>query len=102
MICQSCGTQNLPTSMRCIQCGTGLVKEASENTDAFRAGARAVDARMYGGIGSFFGFVLTFFVLKFVLEDMYFEAREIYGGALAASVVCGIAGRLVAYKKWKS
>lgn len=101
MICQSCGTQNLPTSMRCIQCGTGLVKEVSESTEAFRAGARAVDARMYGGIGSFVGFFFTFFVLKFVLEDMYFDAREIYGGALAASVVCGIAGRLIAYKKWK-
>lgn len=90
--------------MRCIQCGTGLVNETTETTettDAYRAAARAVDARMYGGIGAFVGFALTFVVLKFVLEDMYFDTREIYGGALAAAVVCGAAGRLIAHKKWK-
>lgn len=101
MICRGCGTQNLPTSLRCIQCGTALVKEAFEPTDAYRAGARAIDARMYGRVGSFVGFALTYLVLKFVLEDMYFDAGEIYGGAFAGSIVGAITGRLIAYKKWR-
>lgn len=101
MICRSCGTQNLPTSLRCIQCGTTLVKEAFESTEAYRAGARAIDARMFGGVGSVVGFALTYFVLKFVLENMYFDAREIYGGAFAGSIVGAITGRLIAYKKWR-
>jgi hypothetical protein len=102
MICKSCGTQNLTTSMRCIQCGTALLNEASESSSAYRDGARAVDRRMYGGIGSFIGFFLTFFVLKFVLEDLYLDAREIYGGALGASIIGGIIGRLLANSKWKN
>lgn len=88
--------------MRCIQCGTALVNEVSVSSSAYREGARAVDRRMYSGIGSFVGFLLAFFVLKFVLEDLYLDAREIYGGALGASVVGGIIGRLLTNSKWKN
>lgn len=101
MSCPCCNTQNLATSVRCSKCGTTLIYEAEGHSDAYRKGASSADKRMYGGIGSAMGFCFVFFILKFVLTDLYLDDNQIYGASLGGAIAGGISGRLAAWLKWR-
>ena len=102
MFCPICGTQNLATSVRCMQCGTTLIEGTEGRTEPYRKGARMLDNRMYGGIGALLGFFLAAGLLEVVLTDLYLDERQIYGGASGGAVAGGLIGRLIAWQKWRA
>lgn len=53
-----------------------------------------MDARMYGGLGAFFGFSIVAGLLKFVLTDLWLSDREISAFAVGGAAVGGLVGRL--------
>ena len=93
MYCAGCGTQNLPTDLRCVRCGTSLVGDTVGGSEKFRKTTREMDMRMYGGVG---GFVLTVLMFKTVLSDMYLNDMQVYGSAFFASLVFRALGRYIA------
>jgi uncharacterized membrane protein YvbJ len=96
MYCASCGTQNLPTDLRCLRCGASLVGDTVGGSEKFRKTTREMDMRMYGGAAGFLGFVLTVLMFKTVLSDMYLNDMQVYGSAFFASLVFRALGRYIA------
>ncbi|WP_156370443.1 MULTISPECIES: zinc finger Ran-binding domain-containing protein [unclassified Acidovorax] len=94
MQCPTCNNLNAATDVRCMRCQTTLIHEAAGHSEGFKKAANALDARMYSGIGAFFGFALTAVLLKFVLTEHWLSDRQIYLSAVVAGVVGSILGRL--------
>ena len=94
MQCPVCNNLNAATDVRCIQCGTTLIHEALGHTLEYRKATSSMDARMYGGIGAFFGFSIVAVLLKLVLADLWLSDREICAFAVGGAVAGGLAGRL--------
>jgi len=94
MQCPTCNNLAAATDVRCIQCGTTLIHEARGHTPSYLKATSSMDARMYGGIGAFFGFSIVAVLLKFVLADLWLSEREIYVFAVGGAVAGGLAGRL--------
>jgi hypothetical protein len=98
MFCPSCGTQNLATSLRCIQCGTVLVRGIENQSVAYRQGAHLIDTRIYGGVGALLACALAAVLLNSVLEDLYLNQKAVYFWSAIAGAALG---RLAAWLKWK-
>ena len=94
MQCPACTELNTATSVRCVRCGTTLIYEAIGHSVGYRDATSKLDARVYSGIGAFFGFFLVAVLLKVVLPGLWLSDREIYGAAIGGAVVGGIVGRL--------
>ncbi len=99
MYCPSCGAENLNTDMRCLRCGTSLIGETVGGSDTYRNAARAVDMRIFGRIGAFVGFALTFALSRTVFSSLYFSDKETYMAAIVAAVVFGFVGRFIASRR---
>ena len=89
MQCPVCNNLNAATDVRCFQCNTTLIHEAAGHSEGYRKTTQELDARVYSGVGAFFGFCLVAVFLKFILPGVTFDDREIY---LAAAVGAGIGG----------
>lgn len=100
MYCPTCNSQNLPTDLRCIQCGTSLVGETVGGSTAYRENARALDARMYGGIGAFLGFVLMGIFCRTFLAGLDMSDWQTWGAATVSAVVFGALGRVIASRQY--
>ena len=99
MYCPSCGTQNLPTDMRCLRCGGSLVGETVGGSEKFREAVRVVDMSLYGRIGAVAGFALTFALCNTVLSSLYLSKSETYIAATVAAIAFGAVGRFIASRK---
>lgn len=99
MFCPACNTQNLATTVKCIQCGTTLIYEATGHSAAYIKGARSIDSRTYSLAGFLLCLGLAFVLLKTVLSEWYLDERLIY---LASSLAGGIIGRVIAWRKWRT
>ena len=99
MYCSTCGTQNLPTDMRCLQCGTSLVGETVGGSEKFREAARVVDMSIYGRVGAFAGFSLTLGLCNTVLSGLYLSKSETYVAAIVSAIAFGAVGRFIASRK---
>ena len=98
MFCPICNTQNLATSIRCSQCGTTLIHEAEGHSKEYKVVARAIDRRIYGGVGAFLGLCISVFLLNTFLENFFFDQRVVCVSGVAAGGICG---RVVAWLKWR-
>ncbi len=99
MYCSTCNTQNLATSVRCIQCGTTLIHEAVGHSDAFRKGALMIDTRMYSGIGAFLGLILAALLISTVFEYQYGSGKFVFPICVIAG---SLVGRFIAWSKWRN
>ncbi len=99
MYCPQCATQNLPTDLRCLQCGTSLVRETVGGSDNLRKASAELDTRMYGGLGGLFGFVMTFIFCNAFLSGLRMTDRALYGSAVVGAMVFGALGRYIARKR---
>ena len=99
MFCPACNTQNSATSVNCIQCGTTLIYEAKGHSTSYIQGAQLVDSRIYGLVGCVVCLGLAFVLLNTVLSDLSLNEHLVYLGSI---VVGGIAGRVVAWRKWRA
>jgi uncharacterized membrane protein YvbJ len=99
MYCPSCGTQNLPTDMRCVRCAASLVGETVGGSEKYREAARAVDARIYGRVGAAIGFALTFALCNTVLSSLYLSKSETYIAASVTAIAFGAVGRFIASRR---
>jgi hypothetical protein len=52
MLCPVCNSQNLAARVKCFQCGTTLIHEATGHSAAYIKGARNVDSYIYGLVGA--------------------------------------------------
>ncbi|MNY42048.1 hypothetical protein D3C86_1769080 [compost metagenome] len=94
MSCPTCNHLNAATDVRCIRCGTTLIHEALGHSEAYRKTTDSMDARVYGGVGAFFGFCVVATLLKFVLAPPWLDDRELYAFATGGAVVGGLLARL--------
>ena len=94
MQCPVCNHLGAATDVRCIQCGSTLIHEATGHSEGYRKATDYMDARLYGGIGAFFGFAIVATLLKFILVSPWLSDREIYTIALGGAVAGWVAGRL--------
>ncbi|MES2247315.1 MAG: hypothetical protein V4645_08550 [Pseudomonadota bacterium] len=53
-----------------------------------------MDARVYGGVGAFFGFFVVATLLKFVLAPPWLDDRELYAFATGGAFAGGLLARL--------
>lgn len=94
MECPACNHLNTATSVRCVVCGTILIKEVVGFSPEFEGTVNRMDRRVYSGIGGFFGFFLTAVFLKFIFEHLWLSDREVYSYSLfggAAGSLLGLA-----------
>lgn len=98
MLCPVCNSQNLATSVKCFQCGTILIHEATGHSTAYIKGARRVDSYIYGLVGAISALVLVVVALKTVFSDWYINAPFI---CWIGFLVGGLIGRLIAWRKWR-
>lgn len=87
--------------VRCIQCSTTLIHEAVGHSAGYRKTTEAMDIRVYGGVGAFFGFFLVAVFLKFILPDVSLGDRAIYAISVGGALIGGIAGRQFLRAKMK-
>ncbi|WP_373271719.1 zinc-ribbon domain-containing protein [Ralstonia mannitolilytica] len=99
MFCPTCNTQNSATSVSCIQCGTTLIYEAKGHSASYIKGARLIDSKIYSIVGILVCFGFAFILLNTFLSEWSVDERLVY---LASIVVGGIAGRVIAWRKWRS
>lgn len=100
MFCPSCNTTNLNTSVRCIQCGTSLIVQSVGASTGYDKHARAINARMYAGIGATIGFVVFVCLSQTVLETMYLDNSEVLVGASVLSAIGAAIGRFIARRQY--
>ena len=98
MFCPSCGTQNLATSLRCMQCGTVLFREIENQSVAYRQGAQLIDTKIYAGVGALLACALAALLLNSVLKGWHLNPTAVYFWSAIAGVALG---RLAAWLKWK-
>jgi uncharacterized membrane protein YvbJ len=72
MLCPVCNSQNLATSVKCFQCGTTLIHEATGHSTVYIKGARRVDSYIYGIAGA-----ISTLVLAVVFLNTLFSGRFI-------------------------
>jgi hypothetical protein len=98
MLCPVCNSQNLATSVKCFQCGTTLIHEATGHSAAYIKGARRVDSYIYGLVGAVSALALAVVVLKTLFSDWNLNAPLI---CFISFLSGGLAGRVVAWLKWR-
>lgn len=101
MNCPGCGTENLVTSTRCIQCGTSLVGEVVGGSETYRKHARVLNAGMYAAVGAFIAFSLSVLFAKVIFSDTYWSDSQIYGGAVMVAGIGGAIGRFIAHRQYR-
>ena len=99
MFCPSCGTQNLPTDLRCLRCGTSLVGETVGGSAEYKRAAAPLNRRMISGVAGMLGFVLTFIVCKTIFGRVRLSDLEILGAAFVVAYVCRLLARYIE-KEW--
>jgi ABC-type uncharacterized transport system permease subunit len=98
MLCPVCNSQNLATSVKCFQCGTTLIHEATGHSTAYIKGARRVDSYTYGLVGAISTLVLAVVLLKTLFSDWNLNAPLI---CFIGFFLGGLAGRFIAWLKWR-
>jgi hypothetical protein len=76
-----------------------LTGETVGGSPEYLKNARELDARMYGGIGAFFGFAVTVALCKTLFARMYLSDVQIYGAAIFIAAIASAFGRYVARRK---
>jgi zinc-ribbon domain len=99
MYCPKCGTENIPTDLRCLRCGTSLISDQVGGSAKLRSLTSEMDQKVYGGIASFLGFFLVAGLLNTVFADLRLGNTAIYGSAVFAALVFGAIGRYIARQK---
>lgn len=99
MNCPNCHAQNLPTDLRCLQCGASLVTDTVGGSESYRKSALQVDMRLYGRIGGGLGLALVYVLLNTVLSDVYLNRWQTYGAYAVTAIVFAVIGRFIASRK---
>ncbi|MBI3229925.1 MAG: hypothetical protein HYZ45_07025 [Burkholderiales bacterium] len=92
MFCPVCNTQNSAMAVRCIQCNSTLIHEATEDSAKSYQLKRQLDIKMYGGYGCIIGAGLAYLFSIFGGEGLN------VGLLTVLVLVGGIVGRIVAKK----
>jgi hypothetical protein len=100
VFCPTCNTSNLHTSIRCSQCGASLVPDSVGASTGYEKHARAINAKMYSGLGAAAGFVGFIALSQTVLETMYLDKDQIMIGASVLAAIGGAIGRLIANRQY--
>lgn len=100
MFCPTCNSTNLHTNVRCTQCGASLITESIGASAEYEKHARAINARMYAGIGATIGFVVFVALSRTVLETIYLEKSQVLTGASVLAAIGAAIGRLIARKQY--
>lgn len=98
MLCPVCNRQNLAFSVNCFQCGTTLIHEARGHSTAYLEGARGLDSRAYGIVGSVVAFILAILLLKTLLSEWYLNEPLV---CFVSTCCGGVVGRSIAWWKWR-
>ena len=101
MFCPACQCQNLPTSLRCSQCGASLLPDSPTAAGDVGKTARAMDARNFSIWGGLAGAVLVFVLLNLAKDNLHLDDGDLKLGALIGAVAGAALGRVVAWKKWQ-
>lgn len=99
MNCPNCHAQNLPTDLRCLQCGASLVTDTVGGSESYRKAALQVDMRMYGRIGGGLGLALVYVLLNTIFSDVHFSWLETYGAYALTTITFSVIGRFIASRK---
>lgn len=98
MQCRACNSQNDATSVKCFQCGTTLIYEATGHSTAYIKGARRVDSYIYGLVGAIIAGALAVALFQTLLSDFNLNIPLIF---FISIFFGGLAGRFVAWLKWR-
>jgi len=94
MYCHQCNTDNLHTSLRCIQCGASLVGDSVSAPQDFKKTHSRDDAQFLGRLYAL-GFSLAFLFVGFVLIPDIADAPPLLA---AGTWACGLIGRAIGRK----
>ncbi|QYC09727.1 hypothetical protein [Brevundimonas nasdae] len=89
-----CNTENLPTSLRCIQCGANLVGTSISSPTEFKKKHAQHDAVFLGRLYAL-GFSLAFLFIAFVVIPNIGSNPPL---VVAGTWACGLIGRAIGRK----
>jgi ABC-type xylose transport system permease subunit len=75
-----------------------LIYEAEGHSEVYRKGKDMIDARIYGGIGSFLGVCVAAFLQNTFLSLLFLDSRLVFATGM---IVGGVVGAVVGWWNWR-